>query len=811
MRHSFVVLESGMKYRFFFFLSLLCIPLTFKAAPVDSLTALRVADAFRTAMVGQSPSGIPVDGASLGINNLYLFNYGENDGFVIVAGDDRAMPVLAYSSVGHIQEHLPNVVDYWLRGYEEAINAVRAQDVQADEETMHQWAVLINGAYAVKPTKAVRAMLSSAWDQSDYYNDLCPVDEVSGKHMPAGCVAVAMAQIMRYWSFPKSGLGEHSYIDKTAGLQSADFRQTVYAWNKMPNQLSSISSSVYVEAISTLIYHCGVAVDMEYSMSGSGAYNNSYNNGSLPCAEHALSRYFDYKSSIQSAYREDYNSVSWKNLIRAELRAGRPIIYGSRDVDLGGHAFVCDGFDGDFFHFNWGWSGDYNGFYRISALSPGINDGIEPLYSFDNDHSLVIGIEPNTHLRVDTSRMVFDAEGGEFVVAVTSESGNSTNWSASTPKEWIHLSIARGIGGGKRTTITITADSNTTGVARNDTIVVRQGSKSVSIFVSQLACLREEMCQLSVKMSDDCADSWNYAYLDLCDTLGGSYGKAFLIAGQESDVVNIGVCPQPVRLVWRQGVWDEECGFSVICPQGKALYNHFHGQKITATELEKISHPCNCEMTYLIAVASSNPDHGSVAGAGEFRRGDIAAISAESLRGYHFVHWQDGDTANPRNVMVQGDATYTAYFEPNIYKVSATLDNDAAGSIRGTGYYAFGDTATLQAIPASGYHFLQWDNGVTDSIYHFAVDTDINLTAFFAANEPASLAYPYIENVSISLSAKTLTVQGAAGHWISVSDVLGRRIYHRLATSNTVAIPLKQRGVYVIGIDGRYAARRVCY
>ena len=200
-----------------------------------------------------------------------------------------------------------------------------------------------------------------------------------------------MAQIMNYWEYPTQGSGFHSYNEDNYGTLSANFGSTTYQWASMPNNVTSSNNSV-----ATLMYHCGVSVDMNYSPQVSGAYVISNQSPVTHCSEYAYTTYFSYANSVQGVERANYNNSSWIQLLKTELDAGRPIEYAGFGSG-GGHAFVCDGYDNnDYFHFNWGWGGAYDGYFMIDALNPSGTGTGGGSGGYNAGHQAVIGIEPPT-------------------------------------------------------------------------------------------------------------------------------------------------------------------------------------------------------------------------------------------------------------------------------------------------------------------------------------------------------------------------------------------------------------------------------
>jgi len=311
---------------------------------------------------------------------FYIFNINRNDGYVVVAADDEVSPVLGYSLTGNYSGlNLPPACKKLLEKYKSEIVYVVVNGLQADNEIQQKWNRLERGESlcAEKDLKTVNPLLTTTWDQTTYYNAQCPGGSLTG------CVATAMAQIMKFWNYPASGSGFHSYNENDYGTLSANFAATTYNWGSMPNHLTGSNS-----AVATLMFQCGVSVDMDYSPAGSYAYVISAASPITNCAEYAYKTYFGYNSStMQGLLRAYYSDAAWKNLLKTDLNAGRPIQYAGSGL-AGGHTFVCDGFDNnDFFHMNWGWGGSYDGYWNLDALNP-------DSYIFNTNQQAIIGIQP---------------------------------------------------------------------------------------------------------------------------------------------------------------------------------------------------------------------------------------------------------------------------------------------------------------------------------------------------------------------------------------------------------------------------------
>ena len=334
--------------------------------------------------------------------DFYIFNF--SNGFVIVAGDDRITPILGYSNEGIFRtNNISPEVKYLLDGYSSQIESVINKNAVAVTSTSEKWDNLINTnngpASGPQSTKSgVSPLLSTIWNQSPYYNNDCPYDNNASAYCVTGCVATAMAQVLKYWDYPKIGSGFHSYKSNSYGTLSADFGNTRYGWSSMPNEVTSTNNSV-----ATLMYHCGVSVEMNYGVNESSAYVIAADNS--VCAENALKTNFSYSSTLQGLKRSNYSDATWISKLESELDNGRPVIYAGQGTS-GGHCFVFDGYDvNDNFHVNWGWDGYYDGYFAISSLDPtgqGTGGGSG---NYNSYQEAIIGIEPPKDTATSSSSM----------------------------------------------------------------------------------------------------------------------------------------------------------------------------------------------------------------------------------------------------------------------------------------------------------------------------------------------------------------------------------------------------------------------
>ncbi len=403
------------------------------AGPVSQETAMQTAQKFLNKRGGKkaaplksvTPKTRLLKSAAAGSNApYYIFNVGDAEGFVIVSGEDTAIPVLGYAEEGTFDwENMPENLREWMK-----INEIYMENCRKG-----------NGALQSpkqKGTVVKEPLLGDIkWGQDDPYNLKCPTytEEGTTKHYYVGCVATAATQIMRYYNYPTKGNGSKTYTDKTGCGQtmSADFGNTTYDWANMLTSYREVTpTEQQKEAVSTLAAHFGVAVDMEYQKGGSGAVS--------PIVPHAFRHYFLYDSGTTMRKRNYYDTSEWIEIIKKEIDEERPVYYAASSEDgQGGHAFLCDGYDTeDFFHFNWGWYGNYNGYFSVNHLEPaGLGEG-GGKGQYNIDQEIITGIQPPTNGGTAYERplyfstlMTYNGFGDEFSIGGTIENYDVTPFS----------------------------------------------------------------------------------------------------------------------------------------------------------------------------------------------------------------------------------------------------------------------------------------------------------------------------------------------------------------------------------------------
>lgn len=421
---------------------------------------------------------------------LYVFTLNDNS-FVIVANEQKVQPILAYGiNEGANFDAKNEAFNYWVGNYKAQIEEIKKAkaNFKAKEEITNAWMELsdvnfdknANNQKSANPnggtmsTMAVSPLLTTTWDQGSSsapsYNYYCPSS--SGSTAITGCVATAMAQVLRYYQHPMYGKSSHSYVEPTNtingvtynsyGTLSANFGTTTYDWANMPASINSASPLAQKQAIGRLMSHCGISVDMDYSPAGSGA--------NTPDVAAASSNYFFYSNSGYID-RSLYTLATWKTVLKNALDAAKPMVYRGRNTAQNyGHAWVCDGYDAsDYFHMNWGWSGSSNGYFSVDDLSPSS-------YTFNNSQGVIINTPLNLTTSISALNICYGATNSSVSITTTGA------WTITDNATWITTSAVLGSG---NASFTINATQNTTGATRTGTVTVKGNGKIRTITVTQ--------------------------------------------------------------------------------------------------------------------------------------------------------------------------------------------------------------------------------------------------------------------------------------------------------------------------------------
>lgn len=637
---------------------------------------------------------------------FYIFN--SENGFVIVSADDCATPILGYSYEGQFDaENIPVQMEEYFNGFLEQIQ-YGVENHLKDAGIAHQWE-LIKATGTVNDTKnnrSVSPMLTDIWEQGCYYNNRCPEDDWGDcGHVVTGCTGTAMGQILRYWGFPTIGSGKVAYTPNGYPRQVVDFSQTIYDWDNMVDELTDMSSEEEIDAVATLLWHCGVSLHAIYGAWGTSAYPSH--------VPGVLQNIFNYSNDLYGQSKSD--NAAWLEQVKANLDDGMPLHYSAW---YPGHSFVCDGYDADDnLHFNWGWGGYGNGFFALTALNVGG-------YSFNSSHYAVFGIRPSNisfddenvkNICVSNWDTNGDGELGYDEAAAVTDLGtvfsNNTNITSFNELQYfIGLnSIAgdafNGCSNLSSVTIPLTVSSigdyafyNCSGIteisvnAKNAPTL--EGSKNTNVFTGvnknitvNIPCGSLTSYQLST--------GWNeftrlVQFNPYYNPVGGNQYSMNVIG-----VINIDGVEQNTTTLEIGAFCGNECRgrgigqlvqsinrYLVLVSIGSdvengeeitfRLYDHEMEQELDINCVTTVnfvkddilgSHSNPFEFNFVdkvIVSASANPsDGGVVTGAGEYGIGESVTLTATANDNYIFTNWTEG------NDVVSTNSTYTFTAETN--------------------------------------------------------------------------------------------------------------------------------------------------
>ena len=303
---------------------------------------------------------------------FYVFDRGNNEGYVIASGDDQTIDVLGYTTEGTFDyEQLPPQLKDLLEVYSRQIAAIQAgapvQKLPASHPKVEQF-------------------MTCKWSQGSPYNLLCPLD--GGSRSVTGCVATAMAQILYYnreKSVDETQAAIPGYTTWTKGINVSGISAGApIDWVNMKDTYSS-ASELQKQAVAQLMLYCGVSVEMDYTSSSSGAQ--------IYKVAEACKKYFGYGNSVKFIEHPG-NEDDWDKTIYGELAAGRPVYLGGYNTSAG-HAFLTCGYENQRYYINWGWGGQSDGFYYLTNLTPGDGQGIGgSADGYNSGRTAIIGFEP---------------------------------------------------------------------------------------------------------------------------------------------------------------------------------------------------------------------------------------------------------------------------------------------------------------------------------------------------------------------------------------------------------------------------------
>lgn len=304
----------------------------------------------------------------------YMFRNKEDNRLVVISGDQRMQSILGYTDNAIEDNMMPDGLAELLTTYKRQYAALSPDCQTVCKSNLN---------------KGERLLKTPDWGQWAPFNLRTPLS------YPTGCAATAMSIVMRYHQWPVMGQGSKTHIWKDS-VMTADFEHTRYDWDNMPMSYDSYTTA-QAEAVSLLMRHAGIAVEMYYAAESSGARQS--------LVPGALTQHFRYAATTRLVSAADYDAATWEKMMRSEIDADRPVIYtGESTMGRGSHGFVLDGYRDNLFHFNFGWNGSGNGYFAISAFS-----STSTAFEFANQQQAVIGIKP---LREDNcAPLTLEGEG----------------------------------------------------------------------------------------------------------------------------------------------------------------------------------------------------------------------------------------------------------------------------------------------------------------------------------------------------------------------------------------------------------------
>ncbi len=747
-----------MKRYFLSILLLLCFPAVMQAKPVDKAVAGQVAS---QVLKKQVVNATPAD-----FTECYLFIGADGKGFALVSADDCVRPLLAYSIDGTFDaDHMPAHVAAWIDGYQREIASVVDAGIAPSPEVQSLW----ENVCAHKSSNAVEPLLTTRWYQSPFYNSFCPYDTTYSAHAVTGCIATAMAQIMRYWEWPVVGWNSHAYTHPTYGELSANFGNTLYRWDLMPDTLNALCDSTEINAVATLMYHAGVAVEMNYSPISSGAAAITHGGLDFPCAENALKTYFRYNPMLSGISKASFSDAVWDSMLRAELDYTRPVLYTGSHPSLGGHAFVLDGYDTlGMFHVNWGWGGSYDAYYTIDSLSPGAGSmGGTPIYTFNTQNTGLFYVHPmaitsDTVVNIDIA--VNNPDWGTVEGTGTYPLYDTANIIPHAAEGYRYLRMCNGW---NKMPLSFLAVND-----MQDSVFFERIEGDTVGYCSDLpvTAWRDDYgatTEWGIRIPTIMRRSRQLTAVQLYAYTGGNYTMN-IYQGDSID----GATPVYTGQYY---ITDDEAGWNTL--RLDSVLTFYHSQTIW--------------ITFSITADESR-----------YPASFSSFCGNSDGSWYHLPDgWQPYDRLGVYNTWM-----IRAIFDPrDRFHVAASPNDIHFGDVTGMGYYAPGDTITLNAIPHNGYQFQSWGNGSIENPLHFVLTCDTTFIAYFVS----ITGIEEIDNseLRIEISGLDLKVENPTGRSLDLYDIQGRR----LATSNLsifnfqFSIP----GVYLLKTEGLPARKIV--
>lgn len=689
-----------------------------------------------------------VDATPASFYECYLFVGVDGSGFALIAADDCVSPILGYSMNGtFLADSLPHHIRTWIDAYQFDIAASAKEGG-------------VTTKYNTPRDTAVGPLMTTTWNQAPWYNAQCPYSASESNYTVTGCVATAMAQIMKYWNSPAVGRGSHSYNLSGFGLLSANFDTTHYAWDSMPDALDYNSTEAEIAAVAQLMYHAGVAVEMGYGVDGSYATVSSYGSVDRICAENALKNFFRYNQALFTAIRDDYTYPEWDSILSSELNAARPILFSGRDNE-GGHAFVIDGYDSlGLYHVNWGWGGYCDGYYTFDNLSPtrsGIGGNPSNSYSYDN--RVLLHVFPAS----EDSLVTVSVVSSDPLIGTVTGSGTFPSYTTTT----LHATASEGYR-----------------------------------FLSWKSCNHNNPVTFSP--NNDYTDTAIFVPIK-GDTLGYCFAGNLGLWGEYGSTPSEWAIRIPANAIPARRQFEEVRFYGVSGAEYsvKAYLGANFDRIVSATTLTTQDFAWySIRLSDPIPLIDSLPIWIVLSSNSYLNPAPYSAYSGNPDGTWYKRAGTTWEHLEDRN-------EYASWMISAVLRemapvtISVEVNNPDRGSVTGDGSYYPGDTAILTAIPADGFRFAGWSNGERSNPLHLRVTTSTTLSATFLPS--VGIDEVSLSDFQASISGLTLTVSNPTETPVTIYDIQGRQLFTSHLSPFTFQLPAP--GVYILRCGG--SARRI--
>ena len=636
------------------------------AGPVDAQRAQQLGQRFLNAQLNLVHTS-----ATRNAVDYYAFNVNGNNGFVIVAGDDRVKPILAYSKTGSFDpNNVSDGFEFTLNTFCREIQYIRDNNLEATDDITAEWESVAATGF-IKQGRSNSAVVGpiceTIWNQNWPYNSQCPEDEEgSGGRVYAGCVATAMGQVMKFYNWPPVGTGSYTYYPEGYEQQTANFGETEYHFELMPNALDSLSTEEDYFYIAQFLHHCGISVDMQYSGSGSGAYSDDVPN--------ALRSYFRFDCDDHITNDNwwgwgGYTNEEWAQMLKdGGLDENIPLYYSGQDDNWqGGHAFVCDGYDeNDYFHFNWGWSGKDDAWCPIGAVNT-------TKYAFNTLSGFTGHIIPNSPEYLNRPENITDFEVVENDARnVTVSWTNPSNTMNGDPLNGFTVSVARDgfvifVADGQRGDAMDFVDSNLEpGLYKYSVITENEAGFSKRSYFDILV---GDKCDIVFELTDEGGNGWKGAAISVTNENGQRIAIITMEEGSEQTIV-MPLLKGNLNFIWNHGWYhnsegydtDYECAFVIKNTDDEILYTSGElSDGIFLTYVNQCEHTSVAEVSENNVSLYPNPTDGIV----NIESTGTMTISVMNMLGQKVIETTATDNAN---IDLSG-------FESGIYMVRIETEN----------------------------------------------------------------------------------------------------------------------------------------